>query len=395
MDTLNFNSPEAQTQLNNNNRPNPGMTTANPYAAAGQQAKAGTQAAPVSNAAGQVPRQGQPNAAPGQAPLPGQAAPKGGRMANEPRPNLGGQAAGPRIAGTPLPPPPERRFPAEGPRQAGRQVAPQTGGNNTAARVAVGVGAAAVAAGATAATMAAINSDEEISLDDQIVDAGTGLAEAAAEVVTPEEETPEASEATASSATPGAASGGHAGAATSDPANDIVLPEPDGPAIPDPDDTYIPDPDDPFGPDYPFGPGEPVEPFEPEPIADPEDVDEIADSIIAQDQIDTNDINPDEMFAFNDIDTVYTVDGDVQTMAAFTSDTGDSLVMVDIDNDGLFDRIETPEGFYVADASEFHLTASDAEVMAQGEGYVAQSDTEIEHFDETLGDEYLDDIIDV
>ena len=69
--------------------------------------------------------------------------------------------------------------------------------------------------------------------------------------------------------------------------------------------------------------------------------------------------------------------------------------MVDIDNDGLFDNIETPDGFYVDDAEQYGLAVSDVEADLNDEGYLAADDNELDHFDEDLGDSYLDDIIDV
>lgn len=338
MDTLNFNSPEAHNQLRNADKPQPNAT---------------------------VPAGNQP-------PMN-----KGGRFApdnyvNPMQPN----AASPRQqGGAPVPPPP----PARNPQPQQRRPAPQTGSNNTAQRVGIGLGAAAVAAGATAATMSAFDGGEATD-DAMIAEAGNSMLDAVAEIVTPEEEV--ATETTAAAAAP---------AATATPAAPAApeIPEP-VPTPVTPEEPIIPDPEEPEFPE------QPLEPFEPTDIQDPEDIDAIADAIIAQDQIDSDDIAPDINFAFNDMDTVYTVDGDIQTMASFTDTYGNDLVMVDIDNDGLFDRIETPDGFYIADAEDYRVAVSDAQLMTtEPEGYLAQDDTEIDTFDQTLGDDYLDDIIEV
>lgn len=276
------------------------------------------------------------------------------------------------VGGPAFPPPPPRN------RAAGQPVPapyrnPQRGGNDTARKVAVGVGAAVTASAATAATMSAVEAEPEteLSLDDQIVEVG---AQAVQAVQPPSQETPSGNGASGQGT-----SGGHT---PSTQANEVTQPEPE--PIPDPEPEPLPDP----------------EPVVPEPdivgeISDPEDIDAIADALIAQEQVDPDDIEEGDIFTFNGIETVYTVEGDEEVHASFTSNTGYDLVMVDIDNDGLFDKIETPDGLFVDDASQFGLTVSDAENMVQGEGYLAQTDTETERFDQEFGDDYLDDIITV
>lgn len=254
---------------------------------------------------------------------------------------------------------------------------PQTAGNDAGKKVATVLGAAALGGGATAATMATLDSDGEITLDDQIIEAASQTATAIGQ---PQPAQP-------------ANNGG--GQTPGSPTVNIPEPEPEPAPVPDPEPIPDPIPDPEPEPD-PIPETEPTP--EPEPltdIEDPEDIDEIADTIIAQNQIDPDDIDDPDIFTFNGVETVYTVDGDEETHASFTSNTGYDLVMIDIDNDGLFDKIETPDGTFVDDASQFGLTVSDAENKVQGEGYIAQNEAEIEHFDESLGDDYLDDIIEV
>lgn len=261
-----------------------------------------------------------------------------------------------------------------------RPASPQVASNDTGKKVAVGVGAAVVAGGATAATMATmegLDTDGELSLDDQIVDAA---AQAASQVGQPEPEHP---------ASPGNNGGGNNGGGQ--PASDGgATPVIDDIPEPELDPDHIPDPDIPE-----LEPEEEPELTGSVEIEDPEDIDSVADTLIAQEQIDPTDIEDDDVFTFNGVDTVYTVDGDEEVHADFTSNAGYDLVMIDIDNDGLFDKIETQDGQFVDDASQFGLTVSDAENMAQGEGYIAQNNAEIDHFDQVLGDDYLDDIITV
>ncbi len=287
-------------------------------------------------------------------------------------------------AGAPVPPPPAPRYRQANPPMNGQRPAPQTAGNDTGKKVAVAVGAAAVAGGTTAAAMTMLDgTEEEISLDDQIVDAASQLVSEAGHP-DPQPEQPTSPSGNSGSTSPGNTGGGQTPPA---PSTDNI-PDPDPIPDPEPDPDPIPDPE-------PDPDPEPIDPFEPEDIDDPEDIDSIADSLIAQEEIDPEDIDADDIFSFNGVETVYTVDGDEEVHASFSTDTGYDLVMIDIDNDGLFDKIETPDGYFVDDASQYGLTVSDAENMAQGEGYLAQSEAETEHFEETLGDDYLDDIIEV
>lgn len=281
--------------------------------------------------------------------------------------------------GATIPPPPAPQHPQR-PGMSPRPPRPQTG-SNTGKQVAAAVGAAAVASGATAAAISMLDGDEaELTSAESIVDA-------AEDAVSGLPQQPQAEHVQPAPAPSGNHPAGPAPTPAPGNGGDVQIPEPDPAAGTDPapaaEDILEPEEDPLIVP-----PGDLT-------IEDPEDIDAIADTLIADEQIDPDDINADDIFTFNEVETVYTVDGDEEVRASFTTNGGDDLVMVDIDNDGLFDRIETPDGFYIDDASQFSLTVSDAENMAQSEGYMAMNEEETDHFDETLGDDYLDDIIEV
>ena len=118
--------------------------------------------------------------------------------------------------------------------------------------------------------------------------------------------------------------------------------------------------------------------------------DEIADAIISEDQVDPNDIDAADIIKFNEIGTVYTVDGESYVAASFNSPDGEDLLMVDVDGDEIFDVITTTNGEIIADAGS--LTLGDAQIMVDQEPtYIAQS----EHAADQLptGESYLDDVI--
>ncbi|MCM1021941.1 MAG: hypothetical protein NC343_06745 [Muribaculum sp.] len=136
---------------------------------------------------------------------------------------------------------------------------------------------------------------------------------------------------------------------------------------------------------------EPEQPVEPT-YEDPVNPDEIAEAIISEEQIDPNDIDAAEIINFNEIGVVYTVEGDVYTAASFHDPEGNELMMVDVDGDDIFDVITTPEGDIIAEANG--MTVSDAELgITDDDVYLA--DTETGHFDETNGEDFLNDIITV
>ena len=113
--------------------------------------------------------------------------------------------------------------------------------------------------------------------------------------------------------------------------------------------------------DTPVLPGEDVNP------------DDIAETILSGQEIDPNDIDADEMIMFDDINMVYTVDGQSYATASFHDTEGNSMLMADLDGDMEFDVVLTPEGYEIGDISG--INASDAEMMISEEpDYMAQNE---------------------
>lgn len=106
----------------------------------------------------------------------------------------------------------------------------------------------------------------------------------------------------------------------------------------------------------------------------PVDPNDIAQAIISETQIDPNDIDVDNVINFDDIGTVYNVEGESFAAAAFHDSMGNDLLMVDIDGDNIFDVITDPYGNIVADAPT--LTVDDAEIGVSETGYLAHNDSE-------------------
>lgn len=125
-------------------------------------------------------------------------------------------------------------------------------------------------------------------------------------------------------------------------------------------------------------------------IVEPVNPDEIAEAILSEEQIDPNDVEMAEVINFNEIGTVYTVDGESYTAASFHDPNGDELLMVDVDDDDIFDLVTTTDGIVIGDANG--MTVGDAEVMIEDEPtYLAQSDSDN---DELMnGEDYMNDVI--
>jgi hypothetical protein len=128
-------------------------------------------------------------------------------------------------------------------------------------------------------------------------------------------------------------------------------------------------------------------------VVEPVDPDKIAEAVISGEEIDPNDINMADVVNFEEIGTVYDVSGNEYTAASFHDINGGEYVMVDVDNDAIFDEIYDSDGNYVAEANG--LSVGDAEIEVNGEGYLAQTDVEVEHYDDLNGDAYLSDITEV
>lgn len=104
--------------------------------------------------------------------------------------------------------------------------------------------------------------------------------------------------------------------------------------------------------------------------------DEIAEAIIAEEQVDPADIDMANVVNFDDIGTVYNVDGDSFAAAAVHDNMGNSYVMVDVDNDQVFDELYDDQGNYVCEMPG-NVTMDDAELGLSDSGtYLAQNDTD-------------------
>lgn len=120
--------------------------------------------------------------------------------------------------------------------------------------------------------------------------------------------------------------------------------------------------------------------------------DEIAEAIISEEQIDNNDIDMADVVNFDEIGTVYTVDGESYTAAAFHDGAGNNLIMVDVDGDNVFDLITDYEGNVLADVPG-NLSVGDAvENIEEDEVYLAY-DPDTDNVDEFGADTLSDDLL--
>ncbi|MDE6464916.1 MAG: hypothetical protein K2L16_09855 [Muribaculaceae bacterium] len=124
------------------------------------------------------------------------------------------------------------------------------------------------------------------------------------------------------------------------------------------------------------------------------DPNEVAEAIIAEDMIDPNDIDSEDLFDFTDIGTVYTIEGDEMTVASFNLN-GDEYAMVDINNDGLMDVIVDSYGNVVTDSDGYIMTADYTtddivDRLTSGDTYLAADDSEL---GSDIEDQMLNDLI--
>lgn len=120
--------------------------------------------------------------------------------------------------------------------------------------------------------------------------------------------------------------------------------------------------------------------------------DDEADAIIASTEIDSADINADEKVVFDNIGTVYTLDGESYSAATFHFEGDEEqFVMVDVDGDEVFDII-TDENFTQEIATPFDFSYGDAEqqLSAEDPNYMAAAENDLTMPD---GIDYTDDII--
>ena len=121
------------------------------------------------------------------------------------------------------------------------------------------------------------------------------------------------------------------------------------------------------------------------------DSDEVADAIIAEDRIDPDDIDMNDVINFSEINRVYTVEGESYTTAAFQDVAGNRLVMVDVDGDDVFDLVTDYNGNVMGEVSDV-ITVDDVELAITGDDkYLAHNGHEIT--DEFGADTIVQDII--
>ncbi len=154
-------------------------------------------------------------------------------------------------------------------------------------------------------------------------------------------------------------------------------------------------------PDEPHTPEKPEEPEEPididQIIVDgkvlpPEDPDLVAMEILDVEQVDDFDIDPDAVLTFDEIGTVYMVDGSEATQASFHLENGAEGLLVDTTGDGTFETITDGEFADSTEGTPFEMTVDDALLdMNPSPDYLAY-DADNDHTD-SLGEAYSGDII--
>lgn len=143
-------------------------------------------------------------------------------------------------------------------------------------------------------------------------------------------------------------------------------------------------PVDPSNPANPATPGEtPVNPTTP-PAETPVEVDpqvtvsdpgEIADAIIAGEEVDPNDLDGVSMLEFTDVEVVYDIEGNATTQATFIDYEGDMGVAVDLDGDGILDVAVYDDPQYGSyDINGAGFTVAQAQEQAE-DGYLAYDET--------------------
>lgn len=122
--------------------------------------------------------------------------------------------------------------------------------------------------------------------------------------------------------------------------------------------------------------------------------DDVVEEILAVEEIDEADSAGDQLFTFDSLGTVYTIDGEELSAAAFHLEDGFEGVMVDVDGDGIFDEVavNSDDGLVaVAEAPAFSVDDAEYQLSQDNNDYLAQED-DIDH---TLEDDsFMDDIID-
>lgn len=118
---------------------------------------------------------------------------------------------------------------------------------------------------------------------------------------------------------------------------------------------------------------------------------EVAETIIAVEEIDPNDIDGANPINIQDIGTVSTVTGDTYLAASYLDADNNNLLMIDVDHDGVFDIRVDAYGNALGEVPG-GLSLSDAELMVQNEpDYLAQNSwDEIEDFNVDIQQDIID-----
>lgn len=133
------------------------------------------------------------------------------------------------------------------------------------------------------------------------------------------------------------------------------------------------------------------------PALQPVDPEGVANAIISGEEIDPSDIKTEDIVNFEEIGTVYAVNGDEMTAASFHTPDGNEYVMVDIDGDNVFDVVTDTEGNGMVDNSGHLVTAhgmtvTDAEMgIAPNDTYLAADDND--HTTDYGADSIAEDVI--
>lgn len=281
---------------------------------------------------------------------------------------------------------------------------PSQGGFDGKKKVVAGVAAGVAAAGAAAAGAVLMNDDEE-PVEPIIVDDDDPM-------LHPEEppipEVNPGNTSGGSSATPSSNTGGHH---TSTPSNNTQSggsePQPitdNGggaasvadpvvdPGVEQPVEVTIEEPAVTEQPEVQIESGSDVGTAQTETPQEVVDPDQIAEAIISEEQIDPNDLDMADVVNFDEIGTVYTVDGESYTAAAFHDGAGNNLIMVDVDGDNVFDLITDYDGNVLADVLG-NLSVGDAVENIEDDDVYLAYDPDTDNVDEFGADTLSDDIL--
>lgn len=104
------------------------------------------------------------------------------------------------------------------------------------------------------------------------------------------------------------------------------------------------------------------------------DPDRVAEAIISGEQVDPDDINLVDIYNIDETGIIYDETGQAYNAAVFHDPAGNQMVMVDVDNDNVFDVVLDETGQMVAQVDD-GITTSDVEMaLTQQNTFMAQND---------------------